>query len=40
MKGWDDMKYRIKWIGKRAYERIFDSLASIADMDWFNSNHE
>ena len=32
------MKYSIKWMGKRAYERIFDPTASIADMSWFNTD--
>lgn len=31
-------RYIIKWIGKRAYERIFDQLACIADMDYFNTD--
>lgn len=31
-------RYTIKWMGKRAYERIFDQLASIADMSYFNTD--
>jgi hypothetical protein len=31
-------EYSIKWLGKKAYERIIDPLASIADMSYFNTD--
>jgi hypothetical protein len=30
--------YTIKFMGKRAYAKIFDSLACIADMSFFNTD--
>ncbi len=31
-------RYTIKFIGKRAYKRIFDNLADIADMSYYNTD--
>lgn len=38
MKTIKSQKYTIKFISKKAYERIFDPLASIADMSYYNSD--